>query len=52
MNIAVEIGAYGIKVAIQNNGKVEMVKLGDSLSPYIIPSLAYVAKSGQIIFTI
>ena len=50
MNIAVEIGAYGIKVAIQNNGKVEMVKLGDSLSPYIIPSLAYVAKSGQIIF--
>lgn len=49
MNIAVEIGAYGIKVAIQNNGKVEMVKLGDSLSPYIIPSLAYVAKSGQII---
>ena len=50
MNIAVEIGAYGIKVAIQNNVKVEMVKLGDSLSPYIIPSLAYVAKSGQIIF--
>lgn len=50
MNIAVEIGAYGIRVAIQNNGKVEMVKLGDSLSPYIIPSLAYVAKSGQIIF--
>ena len=50
MNIAVEIGAYGIKVAIQNNGKVEMVKLGDSLSPYIIPSLDYVAKSGQIIF--
>lgn len=50
MNIAIEIGAYGIKVAIQNNGKVEMVKLGDSLSPYIIPSLAYVAKSGQIIF--
>lgn len=49
MNIAVEIGAYGIRVAIQNNGKVEMVKLGDSLSPYIIPSLAYVAKSGQII---
>ena len=49
MNIAVEIGAYGIKVAIQNNGKVEMVKLGDSLSPCIIPSLAYVAKSGQII---
>ena len=50
MNIAVEIGAYGIKVAIQNNGKVEMVKLGDSLSPCIIPSLAYVAKSGQTIF--
>ena len=49
MNIAVEIGAYGIKVAIQNNGKVEMVKLGDSLSPYLIPSLAYVTKSGQII---
>lgn len=49
MNIAVEIGAYGIRVAIQNNGKVEIVKLGDSLSPYIIPSLAYVAKSGQII---
>ena len=49
MNIAVGIGAYGIRVAIQNNGKVEMVKLGDSLSPYIIPSLAYVAKSGQII---
>ena len=49
MNIAVEIGAYGIRVAIQNNGKVEMVKLGDSLSPYIIPSLAYLAKSGQII---
>ena len=50
MKIADERGAYGIKVAIQNNGKVEMVKLGDSLSPYIIPSLAYVAKSGQIIF--
>ena len=24
MNIAVEIGAYGIRVAIQNNGKVEI----------------------------
>ncbi len=49
MNIAVEIGTYGIKAAFQNKGKVEMVKLGDSLSPYIIPSLAYAAKSGQII---
>ena len=50
MNIAIEIGTYGIKAAIQNNGQVEVVKLGGSLSPYIIPSLAYVAKSGQIIF--
>lgn len=50
MNIAIEIGTYGIKAAIQSNGKVEMVKLGDSLSPYIIPSLAYVAKTGQIVF--
>ena len=31
MNIAVEKGAYGIKVAIQKNGKVEMGKLGDYL---------------------
>ena len=49
MNIAVEIGSYNVRVAVQNRGKIEIALLGDTSSLLTLPSMAFVEKSGQII---
>lgn len=49
MNIAVEIGAYGVRAAVQHEGKTELAHLGDSLSPYLIPPQVFVTKKGDLV---
>ena len=49
MNIAVEIGAYGVRATVQHEGKTELAHLGDSLSPYLIPPQAFVTKKGVLV---
>lgn len=49
MNIAVEIGAYGVRAAVQHEGKTELAHLGDSLSPNLIPPQAFVTKKGELV---
>ena len=49
MNIAVEIGAYGVRATVQHEGKTELAHLGDSLSPYLIPPQAFVTKKGDLV---
>lgn len=49
MNIAVEIGSYGVRAAVQHEGKIELAHLGDSLSPYLIPPQAFVTKKGDLL---
>lgn len=48
MKISVEIGGYGVRVATQHHKKTEMVEIGNSSSPYCIPSKAIVTDNGNI----
>ena len=49
MKISVEIGGYGVRVATQHRKKTEMVEIGNSSSPYSIPSKAIVTDNGNIL---
>lgn len=49
MNIAIEMGAYGVRAVVQNKGKTELVPWGSSATPYLIPPLAFVTKHGDIV---
>ena len=49
MKISVEIGGYGVRVATQHRKKIEMVEIGNSSSPYSIPSKAIVTDNGNIL---
>lgn len=48
MKISIEIGGYGIRVATQYRKKIEMMEIGNSSSPYCIPSKVIVADNGII----
>ena len=49
MKISVEIGGYGVRVATQHHKKTEMVEIGNSSSPYSIPSRVIVTDNGNIL---
>lgn len=49
MKISVEIGGYGVRVATQYRKKIEMVEIGNSSSPYSIPSRVIVTDNGNIL---
>lgn len=49
MRISIEIGGYGIRVATQSLRKIEMLEIGDSSSPYTIPSKVIIKQDGNIL---
>ena len=49
MKISIEIGGYAVRVATQSQGKIEMLDIGDSSSPYTIPSRVIIMHDGNIL---
>lgn len=49
MRIAIEIGGYGARVALRRSRTIEMVEIGPSESPYLIPAATFLTDDGRII---